>query len=120
MALFNYFKFQNDIDTIRDSSDKVSKVLAGGKILAKGIANIGIYALTEMPVHSARQILNNENATEEQKERAREFLEKYESMAYESKFSGSDNDDFYCDEFVDEELIEDDLSAEGSNTKESI
>ncbi|ULJ63227.1 hypothetical protein MIS33_04085 [Wielerella bovis] len=74
MALFEYFKINDEVDTLRYSSNVTRKVFAGGKILAKGIANVGLLAMTEMPVIAAKKILASDSATEEQKEKAREIL----------------------------------------------
>lgn len=75
-----YFEFKRDFEKIKKpSSSKSKKILIGGKILLKGAANLGIFAITEMPVAMAKQILKMENATEEQKERAREIIRKHEN-----------------------------------------
>lgn len=74
-----YFGFQNNIEEMKLAFAPGQKLLIGGKMLLKGVANVGIFMATEMPVEMAKQILKMENATEEQKERARETIRKHEN-----------------------------------------
>lgn len=79
MFKLNYFSLKEDFEELKNSALKRDKALAGGKVLVKGVANLGIFALTEMPVEAARQVLRSDKATPEQKERARQIIEKFQS-----------------------------------------
>ena len=74
-----YFRFQNNIEEMKLALAPGQKLLIGGKMLLKGVANIGIFAVTEMPVEMAKQILKMENASDEQKENARRAIERYKN-----------------------------------------
>lgn len=72
-----YFGFQNNIEEMKLAFAPGQKLLIGGKMLLKGVANIGIFIATEMPVEMAKQILKMENTSDEQKENARRVIERY-------------------------------------------
>lgn len=79
-----YFKFSNDIDDFRWAST-AGKFGLLGKMALKTVANIGIYAVTDLPVGVAKSILANPNSTEEQKEKARNTLQAAEK--FQRKFN---------------------------------
>ena len=75
--MVKYLGFQNNIEEMKLAHAPGQKLLIGGKMLLKGVANIGIFAITEMPVEMAKQILKMENASDEQKEKARRVIERH-------------------------------------------
>lgn len=77
MSKPDYFNLNEDFNELKNAHLNKEKIVAGGKILAKGIANLGIFAITEMPVAAARQVLRNDKATPEQKERAQQIIDRY-------------------------------------------
>lgn len=81
---FDYFEFEGDFEEFKNSKSNLDKTVIGGKILAKGIANLGIFTVNEMPLAAAKKVLNNENATVEQKERALRVMERYRAKDDES------------------------------------
>lgn len=74
-----YFSISEDFEEIRYGWEG-KRVKAAGKLLLKSAANMGIFTVTEVipniPKELAKQVLKNPNATEEQKEKAREILNK--------------------------------------------
>lgn len=73
----NYFNLNEDFNELKNAHLNKEKIVAGGKILVKGIVNLGIFAIKEMPVEAARQVLRNNKATPEQKERAQQIIDRY-------------------------------------------
>lgn len=72
-----FFKLNDDIDEFR-SETGWGKVFQASKIVAKSAVNVGTFVAKELPVAAAQATLKNENASDEAKERARNFLDKYQ------------------------------------------
>lgn len=74
-----YFSISEEFEEIRFGWEG-KRLKAAGKLLFKGVANLGIFSVTEVipniPKALAKEILKNPNSTEEQKEKAREVLKK--------------------------------------------
>lgn len=74
-----YFSMSEEFEEIRYGWEG-KRVKAAGKLLFKGAANLGIFTVTEvipnLPKALAKEVLKNPNTTEEQKEKAREILNK--------------------------------------------
>ncbi|MGX2973987.1 hypothetical protein ACWIUH_02670 [Ursidibacter arcticus] len=76
-----YFGYRDDIDEFKYSSG-AGKLGLLGKMALKTVANVGIFAVTELPkamineaAEKAGRVINNENATDEQKQKARKVLD---------------------------------------------
>ena len=69
-----FFDFSSSFKKFREEEGFVNKAFHGTAALAKGIGNIGIL----ITIESAKKILNNPNASDEQKAKARETLSKFD------------------------------------------
>ncbi|WP_049355814.1 Con-6 family protein [Haemophilus parainfluenzae] len=67
-----FFDFSSSFKKFREEEGILNKTFHGTAALVKGVGNIGI----AMTVESARRILNNPNTTSEQKEKARQIMDR--------------------------------------------
>lgn len=69
-----FFDFSSSFKKFREEEGILNKAFHSTAALVKGVGNIGI----AMTVEAARQILNNPNATSEQKEKARQIIDRHD------------------------------------------
>lgn len=80
-----YLKISDDIDEFQYGLTGTDKLKSASKIFAKGLANIAIWGITELPksmiehaLNDAKKIVDSDTATSAQKEKAMTFLEKHQ------------------------------------------
>ena len=66
--------FSSSFKKFREEEGFMNKAFHGTAALVKGVGNVGIL----MTVEAAKKILNNPNASDEQKAKARETLSKFD------------------------------------------
>lgn len=69
-----YFGYKGDIDDLRDSSS-MGKLGVLGKMALKTVANVGIFAVTDLPKHALESLANDSTKPEEARKKAREALD---------------------------------------------
>lgn len=90
-----YFDMSEALDEFNHQSfGAKDKAISGLKMFGKGLFNVARYTVAEVipaaTEATANKVLKNENATDEQKERAREAKEK--ASATRSSFRGESED----------------------------
>lgn len=69
-----FFDFSSSFKKFREEDDVSKKALYGALAVAKGVGNISLAVLST----GMKSVLKNPNSTPEQREKAEEFLKKYD------------------------------------------
>lgn len=89
MGLFSYFKMSDAVDDVKYAFDAKDTAIAAAKLVGKGVFNVGRFAVVDVIPgvigQMAKKVDENPNATDEQRENAKELSEKAQNWREEIK-----------------------------------